>query len=60
MTAWLTLTEAAQRIQGGAALASAERRIRRWVASGDLRPRAGHFAISEAWTASQGTAESDI
>lgn len=31
MKTWLTLKEAAERIQGDAALASAERRIRRWV-----------------------------
>lgn len=47
MKTWLTLTEAAQRIQGDAALASAERRIRRWVDSGDLRPLAGRFRAAD-------------
>mgnify|MGYP001546699852 CR=1 FL=1 len=44
MKTWLTLTEAAERIRAeGTALASAERRIRRWVESGDLKPLAGRF-----------------
>lgn len=47
MRTWLTLTEAVQRIQGDAALASAERRIRRWVESGDLRPLAGRFRAND-------------
>lgn len=47
MKTWLTLTEAAKRIQGDAALASAERRIRRWVESGDLKPVAGRFRAAD-------------
>ncbi|MFJ2502567.1 hypothetical protein [Microbacterium sp. NPDC087592] len=47
MSTWLTLTEAAKRIQGDAALASAERRIRRWVESGDLKPLAGRFRAAD-------------
>lgn len=47
MKTWLTLKEAAQRIQGDAELASAERRIRRWVESGDLMPLAGQFRASD-------------
>lgn len=51
MNTWLTLTEAAQRIQGDAALASAERRIRRWVESGDLKPLAGRFSAADVLAA---------
>lgn len=47
MKIWLTLAEAAQRIQGDAALSSAERRIRRWVAAGELRMVHGHFRAEE-------------
>lgn len=48
MKTWLTLTEAAERIRAeGTALASAERRIRRWVDAGELRPTAGHYRLDD-------------
>lgn len=48
MKTWLTLSEAAERIRvEGTALASAERRIRRWVESGDLIPLAGRFRAAD-------------
>lgn len=48
MKTWLTLPEAAERIRAdGTAPSSAERRIRRWVESGDLRSFAGHFRLSD-------------
>lgn len=47
MKTWLTLREAAQRIQGDAELASAERRIRRWAQSGDLVPLAGRYRATD-------------
>lgn len=43
MKTWLTLAEAAECVQGHAALASAERRIRRWAEGGYLVPYAGRF-----------------
>lgn len=47
MSDGLTLTEAAQRIQGDAAPASAERRIRRWVESGDLKSLGGRSRAAD-------------
>lgn len=48
MKMWLTLSEAAERIRvDGTALASAERRIRRWVESGDLQSYAGRFRAAD-------------
>lgn len=51
MKTWLTLTEAAEHIQGDVALASAERRIRRWVAAGELTQLAGRFLLSDVLAA---------
>lgn len=51
MSRWLTLAEAAKRIQGDAAQASAERRIRRWVEAGELRPLAGRFRAEDVLAA---------
>jgi hypothetical protein len=48
MKTWLTLTEAADRIRAeSTALASAERRIRRWVEAGELQPIAGRFRTKD-------------
>jgi len=48
MKTWLTLTEAAERIRtDGTALASAERRVRRWVDAGELTPLAGRFRAAD-------------
>lgn len=48
MKTWLTLNEAAERIRAeGTAVASAERRIRRWVEAGELHPVAGRFRIAD-------------
>lgn len=48
MKAWLTLAEAAERIRKeGTTLASAERRIRRWVEAGELLPLAGHYKADD-------------
>lgn len=48
MKTWLTLTEAAERIRAeGTALASAERRIRRWIEAGELAPLAGRVRTAD-------------
>lgn len=48
MSTGLTLAEAAERIRvEGTALASAERRVRRWVESGELKPLAGRFRLAD-------------
>lgn len=52
MNTWLTLAEAAERIRAeGTALASAERRIRRWVEAGELKPLAGRFRAADVLAA---------
>ena len=51
MKTWLTLTEAAARIRAeGTALASAERRIRRWIEAGELTPIAGRIRAADLLT----------
>lgn len=48
MKTWLTLTEAAERIRvEGTALASAERRVRRWIEAGELTPLAGRVRTAD-------------
>ncbi|WP_136051187.1 hypothetical protein [Microbacterium sp. K36] len=52
MKTWLTLAEAAERIRtDGTARASAERRIRRWVDAGELKPIAGRFLVVDVLAA---------
>jgi hypothetical protein len=49
---WLTLAEAAERIRAeDTELASAERRIRRWVAAGELPVLAGRFRLADVLAA---------
>lgn len=48
MKTWLTLSEAAERIRvEGTALASAERRVRRWIEAGELTPLAGRVRAED-------------
>jgi hypothetical protein len=52
MKTWLTLAEAAERIRAeGTAIASAERRIRRWVDAGELTSLAGRFRLADVLSA---------
>lgn len=48
MKTWLTLSEAAERIRvDGTALASAERRVRRWIEAGELTPLVGRVRATD-------------